>query len=67
MAIFFIAKLYLFYMDKNFKNSNDYQSRWGFYLKSEILNGRVAMIALIIIIIIETLTKQTLINLLSFF
>jgi len=28
-------------MDKNFKKSDDYQSRWGFYLKSEILNGRV--------------------------
>nr|YP_009730864.1 hypothetical protein Coka_136 [Cladosiphon okamuranus]QAY81100.1 hypothetical protein Coka_136 [Cladosiphon okamuranus] len=54
-------------MDKNFKDSVDYESRWGFYLKSEILNGRVAMIALIIILIIETLTKQTLINLLSFF
>lgn len=54
-------------MDKNFRNSNDYQSRWGFYLKSEILNGRVAMIALIIILVIEILTKQTLINLLSFF
>ena len=54
-------------MDKNFKKSNDYQSRWGFYLKSEILNGRVAMVALIIIVLIELLTKQTLINLLSFF
>lgn len=54
-------------MDKNFKNSNDYQSRWGFYLKSEILNGRVAMIALVIILVIEVLTKKTLINLLSFF
>lgn len=54
-------------MDKNFKKSNDYQSRWGFYLKSEILNGRVAMIALILILLIEIFTKQTLLNLLSFF
>ncbi|CAM9098781.1 unnamed protein product [Ectocarpus sp. 8 AP-2014] len=54
-------------MDKNFKKSNDYQSRWGFYLKSEILNGRVAMIALILILLIEIFTKQTLLHLLSFF
>ena len=54
-------------MDNNFKNSNDYQSRWGFYLKSEILNGRVAMIALIIILLVEIWTKQTLLDLLSFF
>lgn len=51
-------------MDQNF---NDYKSRWGFYLKSEILNGRVAMIALVIILLIEILTKQTLLNLMSFF
>nr|YP_009694363.1 hypothetical protein Scana_136 [Hapterophycus canaliculatus]AXU40779.1 hypothetical protein Scana_136 [Hapterophycus canaliculatus] len=49
------------------KNSNDYEARWGFYLKSEILNGRVAMIALIIILVIEVFTKQTLFNLMSFF
>ena len=48
-------------------NFDEDKSRWGFYLKSEILNGRVAMVALIIIILIELLTKQTLINLLSFF
>lgn len=54
-------------MDKNFKKSNDYESRWGFYLKSEILNGRLAMVALIIILLIEILTKQTLLNLMSFF
>lgn len=51
-------------MDQNF---NDYKSRWGFYLKSEILNGRVAMVALVIILLIELLTKQTLLNLMSFF
>ena len=49
------------------KNSNDYEARWGFYLKSEILNGRVAMVALIIILVIEIFTKQTLLSLLSFF
>lgn len=51
-------------MDQNF---NDYQSRWGFYLKSEILNGRLAMVALVIILLIEILTKQTLLKLMSFF
>ncbi len=54
-------------MDKNLKKSDEYQSRWGFYLKSEILNGRVAMIALIVILFVEILTKQTLLKLLSFF
>lgn len=48
-------------------NFDEDKSRWGFYLKSEILNGRVAMVALIIILLIELVTKQTLINLLSFF
>lgn len=52
-------------MNKKFNNSNDYQSRWGFYLSSEVLNGRVAMIALILIIIVEIFTKQTLINIIS--
>lgn len=49
------------------QNFNDYKSRWGFYLKSEILNGRLAMVALIIILFLEFLTKQTLFNLMSFF
>ncbi|CAN0361420.1 unnamed protein product [Pylaiella littoralis] len=49
------------------QNFNDYKSRWGFYLKSEILNGRLAMVALIIILLLEFLTKQTLFNLMSFF
>nr|YP_010922943.1 hypothetical protein Ycf17 [Colpomenia sinuosa]WJZ45259.1 hypothetical protein Ycf17 [Colpomenia sinuosa] len=49
------------------KNSNEYEARWGFYLKSEILNGRVAMVALILILVIEIFTKQTLLSLLSFF
>nr|YP_011005396.1 hypothetical protein V2475_pgp020 [Chorda asiatica]QWK43199.1 hypothetical protein [Chorda asiatica]WAM62259.1 hypothetical protein [Chorda asiatica] len=52
-------------MNKNFKESNDYQSRWGFYLANEILNGRVAMFALVIIILLEIYTKKTLFYLLS--
>nr|QWK41921.1 hypothetical protein [Protohalopteris sp.] len=52
-------------MQKDFKNLNEYQSpRWGFYLVSEILNGRIAMLALLIIILIEIYTKKTLIGLL---
>nr|YP_011005952.1 hypothetical protein V2483_pgp020 [Desmarestia aculeata]WAM62956.1 hypothetical protein [Desmarestia aculeata] len=51
-------------MVKNSKNSTDYPSRWGFYLRSEILNGRVAMIALIIIIVLETYTRKTLLSIL---
>lgn len=54
-------------IDNMDKNSNDYEARWGFYLKSEIINGRVAMVALILILVIELFTKQTLFNLLSFF
>ena len=51
--------------NNNYKKSNDYESRWGFYLVSEVLNGRVAMVALVIIILLEVLTKKTLLNLLS--
>nr|YP_011007640.1 hypothetical protein V2497_pgp020 [Syringoderma abyssicola]WAM65069.1 hypothetical protein [Syringoderma abyssicola] len=52
---------------KDYKNLNDYQSpKWGFYLLSEILNGRIAMFALFIIISIEVYTKTPLINQLSF-
>jgi len=52
-------------MNNNFKESNDYQSRWGFYLVSEVLNGRVAMVALVIIILLEVFTKRTLLSVLS--
>nr|YP_010183048.1 hypothetical protein FKT67_pgp004 [Macrocystis integrifolia]QVE47647.1 hypothetical protein [Macrocystis integrifolia] len=52
-------------MNNNYKESNDYESRWGFYLVSEVLNGRVAMVALVIIILLETFTKSTLLNILS--
>ena len=31
----------------------------GFYLRSEIINGRIAMIALPILIIIELMTKES--------
>lgn len=45
---------------------NKYQSpRWGFYLISEILNGRVAMIALPLIIIIELFSRKPLVTLIS--
>nr|QWK41777.1 hypothetical protein [Akkesiphycus lubricus] len=54
-------------MNDNFKKSNDYQSRWGFYLVSETLNGRVAMIALVIIILLEAFTKKTLLDIVSTF
>ncbi|CAM9091166.1 unnamed protein product [Sphacelaria rigidula] len=37
--------------------------RWGFYLVSEILNGRVAMIALPLIIIIELFSRKSLVYL----
>lgn len=51
-------------MQKDFKNINEYQSpRWGFYFFSEILNGRVAMLALLIITLIELYTKKTLLGL----
>nr|YP_011005673.1 hypothetical protein V2479_pgp019 [Cutleria multifida]WAM62677.1 hypothetical protein [Cutleria multifida] len=52
-------------MDKNYKKSTESQSRWGFYSSNEILNGRLAMILLILIIIIETFTQKTLLNIIS--
>nr|QWK43483.1 hypothetical protein [Egregia menziesii] len=52
-------------MNNNYKKSNDYESRWGFYLVSEVLNGRVAMVALVIIIVLEIFTKKTLLDVLS--
>lgn len=38
----------------------------GFYRKSEIINGRIAMFALPIIIFIELITKQSLFTLFNF-
>ncbi|CAN0324840.1 unnamed protein product [Ascophyllum nodosum] len=49
--------------DYNYNNSIEYKMRWGFYLKNEILNGRGAMIFLIIIILLEIFTHKTIINL----
>ena len=46
-------------MDKSYKKSNDYPARWGFYLVNESLKGRVAMVALMVIIPLEILTKKT--------
>lgn len=55
-------------MQKDFKDSNEYElPRWGFYLFSEILNGRVAMLALPIITLIEFFTKKTLLGLILYF
>ncbi|CAL8412584.1 unnamed protein product [Dictyota dichotoma] len=36
--------------------------KWGFYTSSEVVNGRLAMLALIIIIIIEILTKESILK-----
>lgn len=59
-------------MKKNLINENKkydfnkYQSpKWGFYLTSEILNGRLAMIALPVIVMIELFSKKPLINLIQ--
>lgn len=38
----------------------------GFYLKSEIINGRIAMFALPIIIFIELITKKPIFNIFDF-
>nr|YP_011007079.1 hypothetical protein V2492_pgp020 [Phaeostrophion irregulare]WAM64366.1 hypothetical protein [Phaeostrophion irregulare] len=51
-------------MDKSKLNESQ-QVKWGFYLFSEVLNGRLAMVALPIIIIIEILTKKTITNILQ--
>lgn len=43
-----------------------YQSpRWGFYLINEILNGRLAMIGLPIIIVIELFSRKPLVTLIT--
>ena len=45
---------------------NQYESpRWGFYNYSEIINGRVAMIALLFIVFYEVISKKTIISLIS--
>lgn len=36
--------------------------KWGFYPVSELINGRLAMLALVIIIIIEILTRQSILK-----
>lgn len=35
------------------------EPKWGFYITSEIINGRIAMIALVLLIIVEILTKKS--------
>ncbi len=42
-------------------------SRLGFYLTNEIINGRIAMVALVVIILIEIFTRKTLLNLIGNF
>lgn len=42
------------------KTLNVWESpKWGFYPISELINGRLAMLALILIISIEIVTKQS--------
>nr|YP_011007360.1 hypothetical protein V2495_pgp020 [Scytothamnus australis]WAM64789.1 hypothetical protein [Scytothamnus australis] len=50
---------------KNSTKSDDYPARWGFYLSNEVLNGRVAMSALVIIMMIELITRKTLLDFLQ--
>ena len=38
--------------------------KWGFYPVSELINGRLAMLSLITIVIIEILTKQSILKIL---
>lgn len=40
-------------------------TKWGFTQFSEKINGRIAMISFLIIFIIELITKEKLINLIS--
>lgn len=47
-------------MNSNYKNYRKYTLRWGFYLENEILNGRGAMILLMLILILEIFTQKTL-------
>nr|YP_011007500.1 hypothetical protein V2496_pgp019 [Sporochnus bolleanus]WAM64929.1 hypothetical protein [Sporochnus bolleanus] len=51
----------------NHRNPYDYgySSKKGFYVQNEIINGRVAMISLFLIILIELFTGKTLLNILS--
>lgn len=47
------------------KDENTYEApKWGFHLISEIINGRLAMTALSIILIVEILTKESIIKIL---
>lgn len=54
-------------MIKNVKEYKiDYQPpKWGFYLFSEIINGRLAMIAIVIVLCLEIFTKKSLLMLLQ--
>ncbi len=36
--------------------------KWGFYPISELVNGRLAMLSLVIIITIEVLTRQSILR-----
>lgn len=40
------------------------EPKWGFYSTSEILNGRIAMIALIILVLVEVFTKKSIFTIL---
>ena len=47
----------------DYKNLIEHKFRWGFYLENEILNGRGAMILLLLIIMMEIFTHKTIISL----
>ena len=53
-------------MKKNFEKYADgtYLPQWGFHVIREILNGRIAMGALLLIVAIEIFNKNTVIQLL---
>lgn len=40
------------------------EPKWGFYFTSEIINGRIAMVALIILVILEICTKKSIFTIL---
>nr|YP_011006233.1 hypothetical protein V2485_pgp020 [Dictyotopsis propagulifera]WAM63237.1 hypothetical protein [Dictyotopsis propagulifera] len=52
--------------EASYKLVDNYQlPKWGFYKTSEILNGRLAMIALFLVMGIEITTKQSILKILN--
>nr|YP_009455884.1 hypothetical protein [Dictyopteris divaricata]YP_010205389.1 hypothetical protein LK366_pgp002 [Grateloupia livida]AQZ25100.1 hypothetical protein [Dictyopteris divaricata]UAV85958.1 hypothetical protein [Grateloupia livida] len=53
-------------MESDEKSINIYEPpKWGFHLISEVVNGRLAMIALFTILTIEIITKQSIFKILD--